>query len=122
MTGHIVRWLDQAATTRAMTFVAIGSLLASLWVGIRQYDLANCLADYNERTSISTSARSQVAADDRESTREIFDAFVRAMSQPPEDARLTVREALARWKARTEAAERERAQNPIPPPPSLACS
>ena len=122
MSPQIVRWLDKAAVTRVMTFVAIGSLLASLWVGIRQYDLANCLADYNERTSISTQARSEVAAEDRESTREIFDAFVKAMSQEPEEARLTVREALARWKARTEAAEKTRAQNPVPPPPSLVCS
>lgn len=137
MAGQLIRFLDRAAVTRTMTIVAILSLLASLWVGIRQYQLADCLADYttanNERSRILT----EVGADERAAERRRDDALDRVFLDPsvmtPAEQRtdedrqrvlhlfedyLNAARSVADERA---AADKARRENPLPPPPSLVC-
>ena len=137
MTRSMIRMLDAAATTRLMTVVAILSLLASLFVGLRQYQLADCLADYttanNERTRIIT----DVGADERTAERRRDDALDRLFLDPslqtPNDKRTAedrqrVLHLFAAYldAAKTVQDERVKADaarraHPVPPPPSATC-
>ena len=116
-----IAWLDHPNTTRLFKALAIVSIIASLFVGYQQYQLSTCLAAYAEQTNESTAARAGIAADDREAQKEIFHEFAVALSGDPKLTRERIQIALARWEARTEAAEKQRAENPVPPPPSLYC-
>jgi hypothetical protein len=134
---QIVRLLDKAAVTRTMTIVAILSLLASLWVGLQQYQLADCLADYtkvnNERSRILT----DVGADERAAERRRDDALDRVFLDPslqtPAGERtaeerqrvlhlfgdyLSAARAVADERAKADAARRA---NPVPPAPDVVC-
>lgn len=113
--------LDAPGTTRAMKVVAVVSLVLSLFVGVRQYELTDCLARYAEASNRSTAARADVAESDRQATREIFTAFASAASATPAEAKLKIQVALARWQAQQEASDLRRQQNPLPGPPSAAC-
>ncbi len=118
---RIIVWLDGPTVTRVLKVIAAVSIVLSLTVGIRQYALADCLATYAEQTNESTTARAAIAADDREAQKEIFHEFAVALSGDPKLTRERIQVALARWEARTQAAERQRVDNPVPPPPSLYC-
>lgn len=113
--------LDSSVTTRIMKVVALISLVLAATVGIRQYQLTDCLARYAEGSNRNTAARADVAESDREATRQIFTSFADAVSGDPTQAKLKIQVALARWQAQQEASDLRRSQNPIPGPPSAAC-
>jgi hypothetical protein len=138
MTGKVVQVLDAPTTTRIFKIVAIASLLLSLFVGLRQYQLADCLAQYNNDLNARTRVLTDTSAKERNAERRRDDALdtvfldpslqVPAPERTDEDA-ARVRKLFAEYldAARDLAAERaaadaSRRANPVPPPPSLACA
>lgn len=117
-------WLDSKAVTRAIQVVAILSLLSAFFVGLRQYKLADCLADFADRNAKATSARADAAERDRLAQDRLWQAFADATNPqkvPPAQAGDHVRKAFAQFLQDREAANKQRAQNPPPPPPAQVC-
>jgi hypothetical protein len=110
---RIVAWLDSRAATRVVQVMAMVALLVSFLIGYRQYELASCVARYNEASNVSQRARAQAAETDRRAQDELF----RAIADDP-------RQAIAKlriYNASRAQADAQRASNPVPPPPSTSC-
>ncbi len=115
-------WLDSRAMTRAIQLVAITSLLLALVVGLRQFQLADCLAQNQTDSSNSSAQRILAAEQDRKALDAMISEIAGARSVPPEQAGAKVSAALDHYiKARADADE-QRKRNPPPPPPSEACN
>lgn len=137
MTGKVIRVLDAPTTTRVFKVVAIVSLLLSLFVGLRQYQLADCLAQYNEDLNVRTRILTDTTARERNAERRRDDALDRVFLDPSllvdsaqrsAEDRSRVRRLFAEYvdaaqdlAAVRTAADASRLANPVPPPPSLVC-
>ncbi len=134
--------LDSRTTNRVMQVLVILSLVAAGFIGWRQYELTNCLSEYNNAAAASQAARAAAAAEDRRADEQdrqaneadrlalkaVFDALG-AQDQATTRAAfaaaiLTFQRTDAQRKATVEQRaenERKRQENPLPPPPSLRC-
>lgn len=113
--------LDRRSTTRILQIVAIISLIASLFVGVKQYQLASCLASYNDRASTATTQRAEANA----STTAAIDKMIRTVANagqlPATQQQHAVQMAFQDYLTSRGAADEQRKLNPLPPPPSETC-
>lgn len=114
-------WLDSRAMTRTIQLVAICSLLLALFVGLRQYALADCIRAYNEDQARSSGQRLLAAEQDRRALDEMISQVAGARSAPPAEAGKRVSDAFDKYLEQRKAADEQRAKNPPPPPPSVTC-
>lgn len=114
-------WLESPRTYRIFQMIAIASLALGLVVGVKQYDLTQCLANYNEATAQATQLRASASAADRQALDDMIDAIVKARALAPADAQKAVGEALAAYQTTRAYADGQRAAKPLPAPPSQTC-
>jgi maltose-binding protein MalE len=116
-----ISWLDSRAVTRAFQIVALISLIASLFVGVQQYRLAGCLADYSDRASAATGQRAEANA----STNDAIDKMIRTIANtgllPKDKQPAAVAMAFQAYLQSRAAADEQRKLNPLPDPPSETC-
>lgn len=115
-------WLDSRAVTRVIQVVAIASLLLALFVGLRQYSLADCLSRYNDDNAKSSGQRLEAAEQDRKALDDMIGAVAAARSATsPADAQRQVKTAFDTYLQQRAEANEQRRRNPPPPPPSERC-
>ncbi len=108
-----VHWLDSRQAARIVWLVAVLALGMCVWLGLKQFDLTRCQAAYAEASNTSQRARAEAAEKDRQAQDLLFDAIA-------DNPRAAI-DALRAYNSAREAADRQRAQNPIPPAPSTNC-
>lgn len=118
MMARVTRWLDSAAVTRAVQVIAILSLVLAGVVGVRQYALASCLAEYNNAQAAANNARVQAAEGERAADSRLWSEIGEGMrtSDGPR-----IRRAIEDRNAARVNADRQRRENPLPSPPSQRC-
>lgn len=124
MTSRVVVWLDSRSAFRAVQVMAALALFLSVFVGVKQYRLATCLADYNDRSAQATAARTEAAERDRAAQDRMWQAFADAgdpAKVPPAQARKYAADAFQTFLKERAEANKRRAQNPLPAPPSEVC-
>lgn len=114
-------WLDNPTMDRVFKVIAVLSLLASLFVGVQQYRLTACLADYNEASNANQQVRAAAAAEEREAQDAWAKALAQAVEQPPAQARPAVIAAFRTYAEARARIEGKREVMPIPAPPSQTC-
>src|SRR5688572_6430424 len=80
-------WLDNPAMDRVFKVIALVSLLAALFVGVKQYELTACLAAYNEAANENTQLRGRAAAEERDALDQLIASIDEARSVPAASAR-----------------------------------
>ncbi len=120
--GRAWRLLDSQAVTRTIQLVAIASLLLALLVGLRQFQLADCLATYSDDNARSSAQRIAAAEQDRKALDEMIAQVAGARSAPPSEAGRQVSEAFDRYLQQRAEADAQRKRNPPPQPPSERCN
>lgn len=117
-------WLDSPAARRVMTLLAVASMGLSVFVLAKQYQLTDCLAAYNDRSAQATGARTEAAERDRSAQDRMWQAFADAgdpAKVPPDQAQAYAKAAFERFLKDRAEANKQRAQNPLPAPPSQVC-
>lgn len=114
-------WLDSEGVTRLFKVVAMLSLLASLFVGVKQYELTSCLATYNDASNANSQARAQAAAEERSALDELISSIDEARSVPAANARTALDLAFREYAEQRARIEGKREVMPIPAPPSQTC-
>lgn len=114
-------WLESPITYRVFQLIAVISLLVGLAVGVNQYQLTSCLADYNEASNKATAARTDAAAADRKALDDMVQAIVDARALPSEEAQQAVQKALTGYLVARASADGQRKGSPLPAPPSQTC-
>lgn len=114
-------WLDNPAMDRVFKVIALVSLLAALFVGVKQYELTSCLARYNEASNANTQLRAGAAAEERAALDEWIAALDAAISLPPGEARPALDVAFDTYRESRARIEGKREVAPIPGPPSQTC-
>jgi hypothetical protein len=113
MAARAVSWLDSRQAARVVQGIALLALLLSVFFGVQQYHLTQCQARYAEVSNASQRARSEAADVDRKAQ----DALFRAVADNPR----TAIGAIRAYNDSRSQADRQRAANPVPPPPSTNC-
>ncbi len=122
-TSRAWSWLDAPMVTRAIQLAAIVSLVLALFVGLRQYQLADCLATYNDDNAKSSGQRLAAAEQDRKALDDMIGAVAAARSATSQaDAQRQVSEAFDTYLKQRAEANEQRRRNPPPPPPSERCN
>lgn len=116
-----VRWFDSPILTRVMQFVAIASLILAMFVGLRQFQLTNCLADWQDANVAIAQQRNAAAESDRKALDTLVSAIVNARSLPAAQARATVDNALDTYLRTRAYADGQRAASPLQSAPSVSC-
>ena len=114
-------WLESPVIYRVFQVIAVVSLVIGLSVGVKQYALTSCLADYNEASNKATAARTEAAAADRKALDDMVQAIVDARSLPQEQAQQAVQKALTGYLVARASADGQRKGSPLPGPPSQTC-
>lgn len=114
-------WLDSPTMDRVFKVIALASLLAALFVGVRQYELTNCLAAYNEASNANQQLRGQAAAEERSALDAWIAAVDDARRQPAAGARDALDRAFDSYREARARIEGKRSVAPIPGPPSQTC-
>lgn len=120
--GGLWAWMDSRGVTRIIQLVAILSLFLALVVGIRQYTLANCLAQYSDDNARASAERLKAAEQDRKALDIMISAIAGARSVGPEEAQRQVNGALDTYLSSRTEADEQRRRNPPPDPPSERCN
>jgi hypothetical protein len=111
---RILRAADTAAGHRAVAVLVLLSVVAVSYLVWRQQEQTECNARYNQRQAASQQARAGAAEADRQA----LEKMVRTLIEPPAgDAQAALEEYLATL-AET---DRQRRENPVPPPPADLC-
>lgn len=110
---RMLTWLDAPVVTRLIQIIAIASLLLAIGVGVKQYSLADCLADYNDAYSKVQGARLDAAEQDRRAQDRMFEA----VANDPRNAIPAIRS----YTTSRAAADEQRKRNPLPQPPKVSC-
>jgi hypothetical protein len=119
--ASVWRWLDSRAATRVIQVVAIVSLLLALFVGLRQYSLADCLSRYADDNAKASAQRLLAAEQDRKAWDDVISEVAAARSAPPGEGGKRVAEAFDRYLQQRAEADEQRRRNPPPAPPSERC-
>lgn len=114
-------WLDSPTMDRVFKVIALISLLAALFVGVRQYELTACLATYNEASNANTQLRAAAAAEEREALDQWISAVDEAVSLPSTQSRVALGAAFDEFREARARIEGKREVMPIPAPPSQTC-
>lgn len=114
-------WLDSEGVTRLFKVVAILSLLASLFVGVQQWRLTACLAEYNEASNANQQLRAGAAAEERAALDELISAIDEARSLPAGQGKAALDIAFDDYRETRARIEGKREVSPIPGPPSQTC-
>jgi hypothetical protein len=114
--------LDHPFLSRVVQIIAVVSLLLALYVGVHHYQLAGCLAEYNNAQARSSGERLAAAEQDRQALDDMMSAFAAARSAAPGDAQRQVSAALDKYLEVRRTSDEQRRQNPPPPPPSQRCN
>ncbi|MGC4769191.1 hypothetical protein ACLQ25_09450 [Micromonospora sp. DT44] len=109
----MVRALNSSAADMAVKVVAVVALTLSVYIGVQQRQLTQCLADYNEANNRSQAARYAAAEQDRRAQ----DVLFRSIAEQP---RLGI-DALRQYNESRDQADAARRANPLPAPPSQRC-
>lgn len=124
MTKQLGAWLDSRQAFRMVQIVALVALVLSVYVGVKQYRLASCLASYNDRSAKATAARTVAAERDRNAQDAMWQAFADAgdpQKVPPAQASAYAKAAFEKFLKDRAQANEQRAKNPLPAPPSQVC-
>lgn len=113
MIANAKRWLDSRAADRAGKVFAAVALTLSLVLGYAVFRQNVCQADYAAASNANQRARADAADVDRKAQDAMFDAI----ADNPRNAITAIRA----YRDQRRAADAQRAQNPIPPPPSTRC-
>lgn len=112
------KWLESPWMNTAFRVIAVVSLLLGFGVGIRQYELTECLAEYNEASNKATAARAEAAGSDRKA----LDDMVKAIADAYDSGdRTATRKALNDYLVSRARGDGQRQGNPLPAPPSQTC-
>lgn len=114
-------WLDSPTMDRVFKVIALASLLAALFVGVKQYELTSCLASYNDASNANMQLRSGAAAEERTALDELISSIDEARSLKPGDGRTALDLAFRTYAEARARIEGKREVMPIPPPPSQTC-
>lgn len=114
-------WLDSESVTRLFKIVAIASLLASLFVGVKQYELTSCLATYNDASNANTQLRAAAAQEERENLDAMISTIAEAPTLPAAERPAAFQSALADYLQTRAYIDGKREVMPIPAPPSQTC-
>ncbi len=106
-------WLDSQTADRAGKVLAVIAMTLSLVLGYQVYRQNECQADYAAASNASQRARADAAEKDRQAQ----DLLFKAIADHPREAIAALRE----YNASRDAADAQRADNPVPPPPSTRC-
>lgn len=109
----IKEWLDSRRATRVVQVVAVLALLLSIGIAARQFQMTKCQARYAAVSNTSQRARAEAATTDRDA----LDKLLVAIADNPRSAIDAIRD----YNASRALADRQRAANPVPPPPAGAC-
>lgn len=107
------RWLDSNEANRIGKVLAVIALSLSIGLGYAVYRQNQCQAAYATASNTSQRARAEAAEKDRQAQ----DALFKAIADNPRQAI----EALREYNASRDAADVQRAENPVPPAPSSRC-
>lgn len=108
-----IAWLDSRTAIRIVQVMAAIALIVSVGIAVQQYRLTGCVARYNERSNESQRARAEAADSDRKA----LDDMLQVVADDPRQAIVAIRH-YNDVRARADA---QRANNPIPAPPSETC-
>lgn len=114
MPKRILYALDKMWAHRLVAALVLASSLGVIWLGIEDSRQTDCTARYNERAARSQQARAAAADADREALNRLVRSLV---DDNPNDGR----EQVQRYLEAIERTDRERAENPVPPPPPDLC-
>lgn len=115
MPRRILNALDTRVMHRIVAVLVLVSAVAYVWLAAQQQDQVECSARYNERQALSQKARSDAADADRKALETLVRSLV---DDNPNDGR----EQVQRYLEAIERTDRERAANPVPPPPADLCT
>jgi len=110
-----VRWLDSPWIGRVLALGVILSLIASVFSAVRVEGVTRCLANYNTMSQASTTARAKLNQEQIDATNTVILKVATATSR---DSVVT---ALSDFTLAQEHLAVEKAQHPVPPPPSKVC-
>jgi cell division protein FtsX len=124
MTDVAVRaknWLDSESVTRLFKVIAIMSLMASLFVGVKQYQLTSCLATYNDAANANQQLRAQAAGEERDALDAMISAIAEVQTVPAASRQAAVAAAFQDYLQSRAYIDGKREVMPIPAPPSQTC-
>lgn len=114
-------FLDHPAVTRFIQIVAIISLGISLYTSQRVYQLASCVATYNDRVNRVNAIRAETYERATKSEDDMWLAFADAQKLPPDEAKRVSVDAFNLYVEERRQAQQDRANHPLPPPPAKVC-
>lgn len=114
-------WLDSEKVTRIFQVIAVASLLISLGVGVKQYQLTACLAAYNDASNANQQLRAGAAGEERDALDQWIAAVDEARRLPTPSARTALDIAFDDYREERARIEGKREVMPIPAPPSQSC-
>lgn len=114
-------WLDSESVTRLFKVIAIVSLMASLFVGVKQYELTACLATYNDSSNANQQLRAGAAKEERDALDQWIAAVDEARRLPAANARAALDIAFDDYREERARIDGKREVMPIPAPPSQTC-
>lgn len=97
-----------------MSLLVLLSSIGVVWLGVQDSQRADCTARYNQKSAESQQARAAAAQRDRDA----LEALVRSLV---DDNTADGREQVQRYLKAIEETDRERQENPVPPPPADLC-
>ena len=115
MPKRILLALDAMWAHRAVAVLVILSSAGVIWLGIEDNQQSECNARYNDLQARSQQARAAAADADRQALNTLVRSLV-------DDNTGDGCEQVQRYLEAIERTDREREQNPVPPPPADLCS
>lgn len=115
MPKRILYALDALWGHRAVAVLVILSSAGVIWLGVQDRQQTECNARYNDLQARSQQARSEAAERDRQA----LNALVRSLV---DENTADGREQVQRYLETIEQTDKERQENPVPPPPADLCN
>lgn len=112
---------DSEMANRIFKIVAVLSLIAAGFIGIKQAELTSCLADWNDVNNRIQSGRSVAADSDRQALDDMVGAIANSRDLPAASVKANIDQALLTYLKRRAFNDGQRAGNPLPGPPSAIC-
>ncbi len=109
-------WLSSRGMEDAVRIAVVASLGLSLAVALQQQQLVGCLVEYNDGVAKVNDARVGAGEEDRRELDRMLTTWLNARE------RGAALKALQDYVRARERADRVRAENPLPAPPSELCS
>lgn len=114
MPKRVLYALDALWGHRLVAFMVILTSIGVIFLGVKDSRQTQCNARYNEAQAKSQQARAVAADRDRAALRAMLQSLV---DETPSDARIEIE----RYLDTLDETDRERRENPVPPPPPDLC-